>query len=589
MDLALKLGEDSELGYRLAECGAVFVPDREARSWHLGRTHVMRRQDEVNDYNFPFLADRIPDGRVKRATAGRQYAVPYLEVVLDTHDRPHGDVVATVDAVLASTIPDLVVTLLGPWSSLTDERVAVLDDPCLDARLVHASYASEPRVRLVERLPDGRSPAMFRLTLSSATWAPKPKALNRMVRELEWTHHGLRSALMPDGATARLERTAAVQRALRVRRPDEDLDDVVDSLFGCWWVDGPEVGFAPSATVTVARLPGRSGAAQDPAGLPETEGGADAGCRPRHPSRPRRDPPYAACWRRCATGCDQAVAMADSLQTFLAAAPPSTLVVVGEGAADLVPAGPAAREEPWDLALVVVRDRLDLRALASGLSSGLGASTPGARVASRCGSRRVRRCSRVRAGSLPPMTGTRSRRLPDGSWLSVLRFGSPVSIGRVLKEVARQAVRGDDAGDDGLWADGVPSPPDAEVPVGVVLADGPEGAAVHPVLGRAPVMLAEPDPVPILDERVLNPRGFRAGTAGRVVPLPEGATLTEALAANLREAASVPVTWPDATRPGSTTGSCAPSPGWRCPASCSPATRCPTVPPPRWAPTSSPR
>ena len=104
-----------------------------------------------------------------------------------------------------------------------------------------------------------------------------------MVRELEWTHHGLRSALMPDGATARLERTAAVQRALRVRRPDEDLDDVVDSLFGSWWVDGPEVGFAPSATVTVARLPGRSGAARDPAGLPETEGGARPGPAPPPP------------------------------------------------------------------------------------------------------------------------------------------------------------------------------------------------------------------------------------------------------------------------------------------------------------------
>ena len=83
MDLDLKLGEDSALGYRLAECGAVFVPDREARSWHLGPTHVMRRQDEVNDYNFPFLADRHPGRRIKRR-AGRQYAVPYLEVVLDT-------------------------------------------------------------------------------------------------------------------------------------------------------------------------------------------------------------------------------------------------------------------------------------------------------------------------------------------------------------------------------------------------------------------------------------------------------------------------------------------------------------------------
>jgi len=288
MDVDLKLGEDSALGYRLAECGAVFVPDREARSWHLGPTHVMRRQAEVNDYNFPFLADRIPDGRVKRATVGRQYAVPYVEVVLDSAGESHADVVAVVDAVLASSVPDLVVTLLGPWSALTDERVAVLDDPHLDARLVHASYVSEPRVRLRESLEDGGGPAMLRLTLSSAAWAPERQAVNRMVRELEWTHHGLRTALQPDGATARLERTAAVQRARRVAGPGEDLDDVVDALFGTWWVDGPEVGFAPARDVVVPRLPGRSGPARDPATLPETEGGDPpvAGPRPAAASAP---------------------------------------------------------------------------------------------------------------------------------------------------------------------------------------------------------------------------------------------------------------------------------------------------------------
>lgn len=296
MDTALKLGEDSELGYRLAECGAVFVADREARSWHLGPTHVMRRQNEVNDYNFPFLADRIPDGRVKRATAGRQYAVPYVEVVLDTVGATHTDVVSTVDAVLASTVPDLEVTLIGPWSRLTDERVAVLDDPMLDARLVHASYLSEPRVRLVDELAPGRSPAMLRLTLSSASWAPKPKTLNRLVRELEWTHHGLRIAVLPDGATARLERTAAVQRARRVARAGEDLADVVDELFGSWWVDGTEVGFLPTAKVSVARLPGRSGPARDPASLPDTEGDAPSrragGSRdgPDGPPRPTGSP-----------------------------------------------------------------------------------------------------------------------------------------------------------------------------------------------------------------------------------------------------------------------------------------------------------
>ncbi len=283
MNTALRLGEDSELGYRLGECGAIFVPDREACSWHLGPTHVMRRQDQVNDYNLPFLADLIPDGRAKRMVNGRQYAVPYLEVALDTAGAGHCDVVATVDAVLASSVPDLIVTLVGPWSRLGDERVSVLDDPQLDARLVHASYAAEPRVRLVEELPTGRSPAMLRLVLSSAHWAPGRQTLNRMIRELEWTHHGLRSALMPDGAIARLERTSAYARARRVAPagvgPD-GLDDVVDELFGSWWVDGPEMGFVAARTAVLSRLPGRSGPAQDPAALPTTEGG-EQGSGPR--------------------------------------------------------------------------------------------------------------------------------------------------------------------------------------------------------------------------------------------------------------------------------------------------------------------
>lgn len=293
MNTGLRLGEDSELGYRLGECGAIFVPDREACSWHLGPTHVMRRQDEVNDYNLPFLADLIPDGRAKRVVNGRQYAVPYLEVVLDTAAADHADVVATVDAVLASSVPDLIVTLVGAWSTLSGERVSVLDDPQLDARLVHASYAAEPRVRLVEALPPGRSPAMLRLVLSSARWAPGRQSLNRMIRELEWTHHGLRSALMPDGSTARLERTAAYARALRVvsagsdaaAGPDPSLDDVVDELFGSWWVDGPEMGFVAAGTVVLARLPGRSGPAQDPASLPTTEGGEKASARRSAESR----------------------------------------------------------------------------------------------------------------------------------------------------------------------------------------------------------------------------------------------------------------------------------------------------------------
>lgn len=263
MDTSLRLGEDIDLGYRLSECGAVFIPDREARSWHLGPSNVMSRREDVNAYNDQFLADRVPDLRPKRRP-GRLYAVPYLEVVLDTRGLAHRSVITVVDAILASRLADLVVTLLGDWSQLSDERRSPLDDPLLDARLVQASYAHDPRVRFRESLPEGRCEAMFRLTLADAAWAPRYRALATLLMHLERTHHGLRLLMMADGTQARIERTAAIERAHRVAGLDESLDDVIDELFGSWWIEGADAGFVASAEISRPQLAGTAGPALSP-------------------------------------------------------------------------------------------------------------------------------------------------------------------------------------------------------------------------------------------------------------------------------------------------------------------------------------
>ncbi|MDP2771981.1 MAG: glycosyltransferase, partial [Nocardioides sp.] len=247
MGTRLRLGEDIDLGYRLAEVGAVFVPDRAARSWHLGPTHVMVQREKINDHNDPYLSDRVPDLRPQRRL-GRLYTVPYVEVVLDVRgETDHHRVVTTVDAVLASTLSDLSVVLLGDWSTLDDGRREVLTDPRLPERLVQAAYRGDPRVRLLDELPPGRCPAMFRLTLGDAAWCPLPEALTKLLMHTERTHHGLRLLMQPDGTSARLERTAAVQRAKRVAAPGEDLDTVIDEVYGTWWVEGGEAGFVASA------------------------------------------------------------------------------------------------------------------------------------------------------------------------------------------------------------------------------------------------------------------------------------------------------------------------------------------------------
>jgi GT2 family glycosyltransferase len=248
MDTGLRLGEDIALGHRLAEVGAVFVPDRAARSWHLGPTHVMGRGEEVTAYNDPFLADRVPNLRAKRRP-GRHYTVPYVDVVLDVRGQPHAAVTTVVDALLDSTLPDLVVTLLGEWDSLTDERRSPLDDPLLALRIVQATYRSEQRVRLLAALPDGRPDAAFRLHLPSAAWAPGRRTLAELVLHVEKTHDGLRWVELPDGTLARLERSAAFARARRLAGPGEDLDDVVGEVYGTARTAAEDVGFRAAADV----------------------------------------------------------------------------------------------------------------------------------------------------------------------------------------------------------------------------------------------------------------------------------------------------------------------------------------------------
>lgn len=263
MDTSLRLGEDIDLGYRLAEAGAVILPDRDASSWHLGFTHVMTQRDQVNAHNDPYLADRIPDLRPKRRP-GRLYSVPYLDVVLDTRGESHERVSTVVDAVLASTLGDLVVTLLGDWSELGEGRRSPLADPLLDARLIQASYVGDPRVRFLPAVPDGRCEAMFRLTLGDAGWAPRPTTLASMLMHLERTHHGLRQVMQPDGTSTRLERTAAVERARHLVSVEEDLDAVIDEVYGGWWVEGLDAGWMDVTEVPRPRLPNTAGPALSP-------------------------------------------------------------------------------------------------------------------------------------------------------------------------------------------------------------------------------------------------------------------------------------------------------------------------------------
>lgn len=254
MDEELILGQDTELGYRLAQAGAVFVPEPAARAYHLGPTMRMRDKQPIDRVSHAFVADRIPSYRWLRGHPGRQWKVPYITVTVDG-TAGYDDVRATVDAVLAGTVPDVSVLLTGPWTGLDRDRRAPLRDPDLELVLVHGHYLHEGRVHLAEAADaDPAVPFLLRLP---AGWIPGEDALARLLDLARDEGLGLVNVLLhesPDGVVAaRLERVSAFARARIVAEPGEDLDDVVDAVSGVTWVEGETYGFTTSAVVPQGR------------------------------------------------------------------------------------------------------------------------------------------------------------------------------------------------------------------------------------------------------------------------------------------------------------------------------------------------
>ncbi|WP_219464912.1 glycosyltransferase family 2 protein [Nonomuraea rhizosphaerae] len=263
LDTSLVLAEDTELGYRLTQAGAVYVPDPDSRVWHIGLPTAMRDFAALKRYNDPYVADRVPYRRYLRTDPGRQWLVPYVEAVVPATGLAAGpaagyeDVRATVDALLGGTVPDVAVTVTGPWAALGDERRSPLRDPGLDLRLIHATFEHDARVRLAEPAEDPSGDGIkvvppFRLLLP-AGWVPSRDTLERLVDHLEEHDGGCVCVALDETehgvVVARLERTAALSRAALVARPGEDLDSVLDEVFGLEWVDGQSWGFSPRPAV----------------------------------------------------------------------------------------------------------------------------------------------------------------------------------------------------------------------------------------------------------------------------------------------------------------------------------------------------
>ncbi|WP_113702728.1 glycosyltransferase, partial [Nonomuraea lactucae] len=231
LDPTVARGEDTEFAYRLAMHGVVFIPDMEAQAVHLGLPAQHRDRERAVRAVEPYLAHRIPLRRDLRKDPGRRWLVPYVEIVLDVTDTSEAVVRRAVAAALDGTLQDVVVTLVGPWSRLHDERRSVLADPSFELRLMRDLFAHDERIRLIDEAAPTPAPTPFRYR-GPVDVALHRSTLERMVETVQKDLTGVLVVDLPDGRTARLERTSALGRAVLLAAPDGDLDEVIAVTHG---------------------------------------------------------------------------------------------------------------------------------------------------------------------------------------------------------------------------------------------------------------------------------------------------------------------------------------------------------------------
>lgn len=217
LDESMPLGSDTEFGYRLAQEGAVFVPEAEANAWHIGLSQMKSTKRVAGTrFRHQYMANRVPSLRYLRNRPGLNWHVPFVEVVVDATETKLEHVRATLSSIFGGSLTDVAAVLAGPWGSLFNTRVTPLDDPMLELRLLREAFSGDPRVSYREKTDLTAGPTPFRLKLQAGT-VLKFDGLESLVEHADHERLG-RVTICDDagGTLAVLERTAAVKRALRL-------------------------------------------------------------------------------------------------------------------------------------------------------------------------------------------------------------------------------------------------------------------------------------------------------------------------------------------------------------------------------------
>ncbi|MEU6858724.1 glycosyltransferase [Glycomyces sp. NPDC046736] len=230
LDTDLRLGSDTEFAYRLAQAGAVFVPETESSAWHLGFPQMQEKEQEGRHQRVPYIAQRVPLHGLRRTAPPRAWRVPLIDIVIDIADATAAEVDACVAPVLGGPDGDARITLVTGQGPAPQDRASILGGEGAQLRLLEELYDTEARVRISTDAPEADPAVPYRLLLPGPV-PLRPDSVGGALAAIERVDAGLLLAQLPGGPPARLERTAAFARARHITG-GTDLDATVAGIWG---------------------------------------------------------------------------------------------------------------------------------------------------------------------------------------------------------------------------------------------------------------------------------------------------------------------------------------------------------------------
>lgn len=228
---------DLELGYRLGQAGAVFVPDAEALAWPPSELAAAPQPAPPQPCDTAaFLA---------WLAAGTGAAPPPLVVVAVKVDGGAEQLRDCVGRLLASDLTDLRVLLVPDEVRPAAAPLTGRPADSYELGRLAAEYQNHARVDVVDRAPETAFPSPYLLRLPSRLGVGKATA-GSLVKAAERWHVGL-VRVLPAGArsadaVAELWSTAALNRARLNGVQPADLASAVAASHGQRWETGSEFG-----------------------------------------------------------------------------------------------------------------------------------------------------------------------------------------------------------------------------------------------------------------------------------------------------------------------------------------------------------